>query len=281
MVALTGPWVVAVQPGHWEIDELPDELYRLRGSSGTSWGTTREVDVNRAVADALVGLIRDQGWTALLVPATVPPGLRADAFLSLHADGSSDTKRTGWKLAPPWRSSSAGLALSEALSASFLTQKDLRHDADGITINMRGYFGFSHQRFVHAASPLTPSVLVELGFLSNEYDRSLMTSNPLRFAKLLLAGLESYFKNRPRSRIDDLEPKQFPRVVVGPAGTEVVARPATGARSLGKRLPGTMLSPVGETDGWYEVSLRDPRVIGWVAKSTLLPTDPFPPALGW
>lgn len=276
--ALTGPWVVAIQPGHWKIEELPDELYRLRGSTGTAWGRVREVDINRTVAEALVELVRGQGWTPVLVPATVPPGLRADVFLSIHADGSADTTRTGWKLAPPWRSSLAGLALAQALSNSFQSQSDLKHDEDGITINMRGYFGFSHRRFVHAVSPHTPSVLVELGFVTNERDRRLLTAEPRRFARLLLRGLESYFAGRPRDRTDDLLPREFPRMIVGPAGAQVVSRPEAGSRPLGRGLPGTALSPVGESGDWYEVSLRSPRVIGWVSKGSLLPAaGPYSP----
>lgn len=266
---LTGPWVVAIQPGHWKSEDLPDELYRLRQNSGTAWGQLREVEVNRAVAEALMSMVRARGWTPLLVPATVPPGLRADAFLSIHADGSSDTQRRGWKLAPPWRSSPAGLSLAQSLTQSFQTQTDLAHDESGVTVNMRGYFGFSHRRFAHATSPYTPAVLVELGFLSHAGDRRLLVSDPTRFARILLAGLEAYFESRPRERVDDLEPRVFPRMVVDGSAT-VVAAPRAGAPNLAQVPQGILINPVGEQGDWYEVSLRNPRVIGWIAKESLV-----------
>lgn len=267
--ALEGPWVVAIQPGHWLVQELPDELERLRQSTGTAWGSAREVEVNLAVARALVPLVEARGWKAVLVPATVPPGLRADAFLSIHADGSSDTRRQGWKVAPPWRASAAALNLSRALEGAFGAEADLLHDAQGITVNMRGYFGFSHRRFTHAASPYTPSVLVELGFLSHAQDRRRLVEQPDRFARILLSGLEAYLGSRPRDRVDDLVPPVYPRLEVGPGGAQVVARPL--GNVVTEVAEGTPVHPVGEAGEWYEVSLRAPRVIGWIAKEDLVP----------
>lgn len=267
--ALTGPWVVAIQPGHWLVEELPDELHRLRQSTGTAWGKVREVEINLAVARALVPLIEAKGWTAVLVPATVPPGLRADAFVSIHADGSSDTRRQGWKLAPPWRASPAAHRLGEALEDAFRAEGDLVHDASGITVNMRGYFGFSHRRFTHAASPYTPSVLVELGFLSHAQDRRRLVEDPDRFARILVTGLEAYLSSRPRDRVDDLVPPVYPRLEVGPGGAQVAVSPE--GRVVAEITQGTFVNPVGESGGWYEVSLRAPRVIGWIAKDDLVP----------
>lgn len=275
---LSGPWVVALQPGHWLSSELPDELSRLRPNYGTAAGAVREVDINRRVTALLAERLRALGWTVLVVPATVPPGLRADAFLSIHADGSSDPSRQGWKLAAPWRSNAAGLALADSLRQAFL-QTDLVHDEDGITINMRGYFGFSYRRFMHAVSPNTPSVLVELGFVSHAGDRRRLTTEPDRYATLLVQGLQQYFVNRPRSRVDDLVPPVFPRLVVGPAGSSVLSQPQAGAAVRAWAAAGIAINPVGEQGEWYEVSLRTPRVIGWVSKATLLGHEGprFPP----
>lgn len=267
--ALEGPWVVAIQPGHWLVEELPDELVRLRQSTGTAWGRVREVEVNLAVARALVPMVEARGWTAVLIPATVPPGLRADAFVSIHADGSADTRRQGWKLAPPWRPSPAALDLSRALEGAFGAETDLVHDASGITVNMRGYFGFSHRRFTHAASPYTPSVLVELGFLSHAQDRRRLVEDPERYARVLVKGLETYFAARTRDRVDDLVPPVYPRLEVAPGGAQVVARPEGAV--VTEVAEGTPINPVGEADGWYEVSLRAPRVMGWIAKDDLVP----------
>lgn len=98
---LTGPFVVAIQAGHWDAAELPDELERLRTSTGASSHGVREVDVNLAVARALKALIEARGWQAILLPATIPPGLRADAFIAIHADWGASPSIRGWKVAPP------------------------------------------------------------------------------------------------------------------------------------------------------------------------------------
>ncbi len=36
------PWHVGIQAGHWQIDQLPDEQYRLRGDTGAQWRNIME-----------------------------------------------------------------------------------------------------------------------------------------------------------------------------------------------------------------------------------------------
>ena len=121
------------------------------------------MDINLAVVDALIPLLEAENWTVIVVPATVPPGLRADAFISIHADWAGDPVRRGWKLAPPWRPSAASGDLADALKEAFRAEEGLTEDVGGVTVGMRGYFGFSYYRYVHASSPYTPAVLIELG----------------------------------------------------------------------------------------------------------------------
>ena len=86
IAVLTGPPIIAIQAGHWEVTELPLELAKLRTSRGASFGALMEVEFNRSVAASLVSMVEARGWKALLLPATVPPGLRAEAFVAIHAD---------------------------------------------------------------------------------------------------------------------------------------------------------------------------------------------------
>ncbi len=278
---LTGPWVVAVQPGHWQVAELPDELYRLRNSTGAQWGNVREVDINRAVADALVSKIRESGWTPVLVPATVPPDLRADAFIALHADWGDTADRRGWKLAPAWRASSASRKLADALARSFGQEPNLLEDADGVTVNMRGYFAFNSRRFVHASSPYTPAVLIEMGFITSPIDRKLLTTRPDYYADIITRGLKAYFADRSRSETDDLRPLQLPWVAAGANGTTVRQRPSEYAAVLWKLDPGTFLMPVDESGDWYEVFVRRHYATGWIKKADTVPAeDPHWPMPG-
>ena len=270
---LEGPWVVAIQPGHWKIDELPDEQAHRRGSTGAVYGSVREADINRAVTDALIPKLEGEGWKIVLVPATVPPGLRADAFISIHADGGNGSSRRGWKLAPSWRPSQAARKPAAALNSSFAAEPELLEDKDGVTIFMRGYFGFNYRRYRHAASPYTPSVLVELGFVSNSRDRELMTSRPDYYASLIYRGLKSYFKGRNRDSVADLIPLKLPYLRVGPGGAVVRRRPHSDAPKITELAAGTILRPVDESGDWYEVFIRHHRTSGWLAKSETVITQ--------
>jgi N-acetylmuramoyl-L-alanine amidase len=271
---LEGPWLVAIQPGHWKISELPDEQAHRRGSTGAVYGSVREADINRAVVDALVPKLEGEGWVVVLVPATVPPGLRADAFVSIHADGGNGSSRRGWKLAPSWRPSQAARKLAAALHSSFAAEPELVEDKDGVTIFMRGYFGFNYRRYRHAVSPYTPSVLVELGFVSNLHDRKLMTSRPEYFASLIFRGLKSYFKERKRDSVTDLLPLILPRyLTVGPEGAVVRRRPRSDAPKITELAPLSLVRPVDESGDWYEIFIRRHRTSGWLEKSKTVTTQ--------
>lgn len=278
---LTGPWVVAVQPGHWEISQLPPELERLRTNTGAEWGTTREVNINKAVVDALVPMLEAKGWRVMVVPATVPPGLRADAFIAVHADSSTDTTRRGWKLSAPWRSSGASRELAKDLSASFSMEHNLAHDVDGVTVNMRGYFAFNNRRFYHAISPYTPATIIELGFLSNRSDRSLLTADPKYWARIIERGLATYFAGRSRSEVADLKPLELGWMAAGPGGAAVRTAPNSDAEKRWTLSEGTAVMPVDVSGDWYEIFMRHPFTTGWVPKSDLVPAkDPRWPMPG-
>ena len=115
VIPLEGPPVVALQPGHWRIDELPSEHAGRNRGTGAVYAGVRELDINLAVVDAIVPMLERRGWTVIVFPATVPPGLRADVFVSIHADWAGDPNRRGWKLAPPWRPRGIGWVHTDEL----------------------------------------------------------------------------------------------------------------------------------------------------------------------
>ncbi len=279
---LHGPWVVAVQPGHWEIAQLPSELARLRDNTGAVYGSVREVDINKAVANALVMKMEALGWTVMLVPATVPPELRADAFVAIHADSTDgDLARRGWKLSSPWRASPDSRALAASLRSAFSREANLVEDTDGITVNMHGYFAFNNRRFVHAISPYTPAVIIELGFISNSVDRALLTRRPDFWADIILTGLESYFASLNRHDVAALRPLELPWVAAGAQGVAVRRAPSEDSAVLWTLGPGTVLLPVDVSGSWYEVFVRRRFATGWVPKSEVFVTsDPHWPMPG-
>lgn len=269
VIPLEGPIVVALQPGHWKIDELPEESKRRPRSIGAVHGSAREVDINLAVVDALVPMLEAENWRVIVVPATVPPGLRADVFISIHADWGLDPDRRGWKLAPPWRPSVASREISDALKSSFREEPQLKEDVGGVTVGMRGYFGFSSHRYRHASSPYTPAVLIELGFVTNAGDRELMLSQPEYFAGIIHRGLERHFYTRGRSDISSLVPREFETMRAGESGAVVRRNPESSSSIIHRFEAGDFLRPVDSTDGWYEIRLRNPFRTGWVSEDEI------------
>src|ERR687887_139923 len=70
------------QVGHWHIDELPDELRRLTGQTGTSWGGVAEWQVNLDVANRVAAILRGRGYVVDVLPTSIPPSYLADVFLA-------------------------------------------------------------------------------------------------------------------------------------------------------------------------------------------------------
>lgn len=268
---LSGPFVVAIQAGHWKAAELPDELARLRTSAGARSHGVREVDVNLAVARALQSLIVSRGWRAILLPSTIPPGLRADAFVAIHADWGEQATNHGWKVSAPWRPSPASLSLAAALAASFSAQPGFDEDEAGVTVGMRGYYAFSYRRFVHAVSPFTPCTIVELGFLTNPQERELLEDRPRFWARILDRGIARFLSGFDRDRVADLRPMVLPRLQSGPAGAAVWAEPSAAGRAPWHLAAGVAVIPVDLRPGWFEVYLRDHRTTGWIEATELRP----------
>jgi len=184
---------VGLQVGHWRIDELPDDEARLRGQTGGSGGGYREVDVNLAVVERTAAVLTARGVTVDILPATVPLGYRADVFLAIHCDASGEPGVRGYKLAR-YRNSlipERDDALIGALSASYAAATRLPLDAN-VTRNMTGYYAYNATRFVTVIDRLTPSALIELGFLTNPGDRAVLVQQQDLVAAALADGIMRY-----------------------------------------------------------------------------------------
>ena len=190
-------WRVGLQVGHWRSNELPDELRQLRGSTGAAAAGYREYQVNLEVAQRAAGYLRAAGVAVDVLPATVPPNYYADAFVALHADGNGSSRMSGFKAATQWREWEAGIALVEALRAEYGAASGLRWDGDHISSGMRGYYAFSSGRYDHAISNYTPAAILEMGYLTNPADRSLMVQQPDRLARGVANGVLRFLRSIP------------------------------------------------------------------------------------
>ncbi|MES2668268.1 MAG: N-acetylmuramoyl-L-alanine amidase [Patescibacteria group bacterium] len=188
-----GPLRVGIQAGHWRLDEVPLELAGLRASSGASGGGVSEQKTVLAIAQETKAMLEERGIVVDLLPATVPVDYVADAFVSIHADGSASAASSGFKIAGPRRDfSGTSGALVSALYQEYGTETGLRQDAN-ITRRMNGYYAFNWRRYDHALHPLVPAAIVETGFMTSASDRALIVARPEVPARGIADGILAFF----------------------------------------------------------------------------------------
>jgi hypothetical protein len=191
-----GPPRVGLQVGHWKNDELPEELSKLIGNTGSSGGGKSEWEVNFAIAEKTAELLKEKGIQVDILPATIPVQYWADVFVAVHADGSLDRSTTGFKVAGPWRDwSGRSTTLTASIERSYAESTGLIIDPN-VSRNMRGYYAFSFWRYKHAVHPMTTSAILETGFLTNANDRKVIVSNPEVSAQGLANGIIKYLTNQ-------------------------------------------------------------------------------------
>lgn len=185
-----GPLRVGLQVGHWKADELPDELEHIRRrAGGTVGGEKHEWEVVFRIAEETAEILRSQGIIVDLLPATVSPSYWADAFISIHADGNSDTGVHGFRVAPPGLDiTDRAEALSDSIETEYVSATSM-HIHPNITDDMRWYYAFNWLRREHAIHPMTPAAIVETGFLTNIQDRRILIDNPKLPAEGIANGI--------------------------------------------------------------------------------------------
>nr|MCU0495061.1 N-acetylmuramoyl-L-alanine amidase [Chloroflexaceae bacterium] len=230
------PWRVGLQVGHWKVNELPDELARLRTSTGASWNGISEAELNMSIVTRVKPLLEAQGVVVDMLPATVPPRYDADAFIAIHADGVVGATKRGWKIATPWRASQASRQLLRAISDNY-PATGIPEDVGGVTVNMRGYYAFSYRRFVHAIAPTTPAVILEMGFMTSAADREVMFGQPDLVAQAIANGIMAYLQQRNPNDGAALLPPEFPVLRAKPEGAILRAAPNDNARVLATITP--------------------------------------------
>ena len=192
---------IGIQIGHWMTDNVPPELRRLEIQTGTSWDGITETQVSLQIATRLAALLRSHGYIVDILPTTVPSGYLADTFVSLHMDGDGTGENSGFKLAHGSRRGPYEQQLLDAIKDEYGAATELPYDALRISAGMRGYYGFSWQRYRSATSPFTPSVILEMGFLSNDGDRALMMDRPDLVAGAIGSGIERFLSEVPSTEL--------------------------------------------------------------------------------
>lgn len=189
------PYRVAIQVGHYKNNEMPDELDHLSNNTGAMGGGRTEVDLNLDVSNRVAELLRAQGVLVEILPATVPTGYSADAFVAIHADGSTSSSARGFKISTRWSSRVAmqDAMLVEMLTDAYRAATGLPEDSN-VTRNMRGYYAYSPRRPSYRVSNFTPGAIVELGFMTNAADRVVMFNATDKLAQGVANGVMSFLK---------------------------------------------------------------------------------------
>ncbi len=185
-----GPIRIGLQAGHWKTSEMPEEQYKIRDAGGgTSGQGIPEWQVALNIAEKTKKLLEEKGYVVDILPATVPSDYWADVFVSIHADGNLNPLVHGYKIAA-YRRDRTGDAetLSKTIEASYGQTTGFRLDPN-ITRNMTGYYAFNYRRYEHAVHPMTPSVILETGFLTNAGDAKILINAPEIPAKGLAEGV--------------------------------------------------------------------------------------------
>lgn len=186
---------VGIQAGHWKNLELPAELNKLVDqSTGTSAAGYDEWQVCLTIAEKVQTILEKDGIAVDILPATIPEGYKADAFVSLHTDGNDDTTVSGFKVAPSYydTSNTAG-DLSDDLAKAFSDATKMETDPN-VTSNMTQYYAFNSIKFHHAIDRDTPGALLEVGFLTNAHDRSLIVNKSDLMAEAIAKGITTFLK---------------------------------------------------------------------------------------
>lgn len=191
-----GPAKVGLQVGHWKNNELPEELSALIGSTGASGGGKSEWEVNYAIALEIKQRLEVEEVVVELIPATVPPRYWADVFLAIHADGSEDPDKSGYKFAAPWRDYTGQADDLVATLEQYYEQGTGLAKDPNITRNMRGYYAFAWWRYHHAIDPMATAVIAETGFLTNRADRELLIYSPEVSGEAIAEALLSHLADR-------------------------------------------------------------------------------------
>lgn len=190
---LLGEVRVGIQIGHLDARNHPLEHARLRVSTGGEANGVTELEINSAVAYALAERLRAAGVAVDLLPASVPPRYRADALVSLHADSSPDPARRGFKTAhfEPARTPQERI-LKQLVDTAYAAGTSLPDDHENVSGNMLWYYAFD-PRYRHAVSPVTPSLLIEMGYISNRSDLDLL-ADPEAPAAAIAEGVLAYLE---------------------------------------------------------------------------------------
>ena len=194
-LAPTQPKRVVIQAGHWLSNDMPYQISQFSGD-GAYVGGVAEWVLNLHVATLAARLLRARGYDVRIVPATVPIGCQADVFVALHADADTDPSALGYKAAyPRYINNPANRRLLADMYIEYGVATGLTRD-NTISLNMSGYYAFYNQNQPYAVDPSTPMIILEMGFISNDYERQYLSTNQSIAALGVANGVDRFLQGK-------------------------------------------------------------------------------------
>jgi hypothetical protein len=186
---------IGLQIGHWKNHELPDELSVLRRNDGAHAAGKQEEEINMEIVNQTAEILKQDNIEVEILPATVPPGYKADAFITVHADGNPNPEKSGYKMSTSIGDRSGkGDTLVKLLEEEYAKSTNLPYDPY-ITDNMLEYYSFAYWRFEHSIDPATPSAIVETGYLTSPHDRTIIVDNPHKSADGIANAIKRFLSD--------------------------------------------------------------------------------------
>ncbi len=189
------PKRVVIQAGHWLRGDMPYQISQF-SDDGAYVGGVAEWVLNLHVATLAADLLRARGYDVRIVPATVPIGCQADAFVALHADADSDPSTLGYKAAyPRYINNPANRRLLADMYIEYGAATGFTRNPS-ITLNMSGYYAFDNQKQPYAVDPSTPMLILEMGYISNDYERQFLSTNQSIAAMGVANGVDRFLQGK-------------------------------------------------------------------------------------
>jgi len=145
----------------------------------------QEVEINLAIAEKVVALLRRKGYQVELLGEFDEAllGYQADAFVSLHSDSCDVPGASGFKVARVTHSAvpEEEDRLVECLWNEYEKWTSLARHEDSITPHMRQYHAF------RKIAPDTPGAIIEMGFMLD--DRNILLYEQEKVARGVASGI--------------------------------------------------------------------------------------------
>lgn len=192
---LAGQKQVALQVGHWKMENVPWELRALDPHRQAAGGGKMEWEINLVIVQKTAKILEAQGIGVTILSSILPSIYKADVFVAIHADQNPSLPfASGFKVAASaFDQSGKAERLAQLLEQEYIKITGLWQETY-IPSSMPYYYAFNSSKFLYAIHPQTPAAIIETGYLSNPRDRAIILTNPDMAAEGIANAILEFLK---------------------------------------------------------------------------------------